>query len=151
MAGKTDVMEFAFGKLVFNGSAAQSSYWAATAGTTAIWVGLMTADPTESGSTANEGGYTAYTRVQTDRSTQGTTPYGWAVSSGTVMSASPTGNLDFPAVATTSTGTFSYFACYSSSAATSTQSFYFGTISPTINFSQGVTPRLTTTSSLTED
>ena len=151
MAGKTDVMEFALGKLVFNGSAAQSSYWAATAGTTALWVGLHTADPTESGCTSNEGGYTAYTRVQIGRSTQATTPYGWSVSSGTVMSASPTGNLDFPAVATTSTGTFSYFAVYSSSAATSTQSFYQGSISPVINWSQGTTPRLTTTSSITED
>lgn len=154
MAGKSDVYEFALGKLVFNGSALQSTYWAATAGTTQLWVGLHTADPTDTASTAAEGGYTAYTRVPTDRSTVGTSPFGWSVSSGTgaaLMSAAPTGNLDFPQVATTTTGTFSFFAVYSSSAATSTQSFYVGSISPVINFSQGVTPRLTTSSSITED
>tara|TARA_R110000868_G_scaffold142759_2_gene360204 strand:- start:9 stop:458 length:450 start_codon:yes stop_codon:yes gene_type:complete len=149
MAGKTDKFEYDFGKLVFNGVAITNV--CATAGTTAWWLGLMTADPTEAGSTAAEGGYTAYTRVQTDRSTVGTTPYGWAVSSGTVMSASPVGNIDFPQVATTSTGTFTHFMLFPSSAAQASSGLYFGTISPNINFSQNVTPRITTASSITED
>lgn len=149
MAGKTDKFEYDFVKLVFNGSAISNV--AATAGTTSWWLGLMTADPTEAGSTANEGGYTAYTRVQTDRSTQATTPYGWAVSSGTVGTASPVGTLSFPAVGTTSTGTFTHFMLFPSSAAQASSGLYFGTVTPNINFSNGVTPQLTTGSAITED
>ena len=149
MAGKTDKFEYDVGKLIFNGVAITNV--CATAGTTSWWLGLMTADPTEAGSTANEGGYTAYTRVPTDRSTQGTSPFGWSVSSGTVMSASPTGTLSFPQVATTSTGTFTHFMLFPSSAAQASSGLYFGTVTPNINFSQNVTPQLTTSSSITED
>ena len=149
MAGKTDKFEYDVGKLIFNGVAITNV--CATAGTTSWWLGLMTADPTEAGSTANEGGYTAYTRVPTDRSTVGTSPFGWAVSSGTVMSASPTGTLSFPQVATTSTGTFTHFMLFPSSAAQASSGLYFGTVTPNINFSQNVTPQLTTSSSITED
>ena len=150
MGGKSAVTQYGLLRNIFCGLTTHTS-WAATAGTTAWWVGLMTADPTDSCSTANEGGYTAYTRVPTDRSTVGTSPFGWAVSSGTVATVAPIGNLDFPQVGTTTTGTFSFFAVYPSSVATSTQGTYVGTISPVINWSQNVTPRLTTGSSITED
>ena len=149
MAGKIDKYEYDVGKLIFNGVAITNV--CATAGTTSWWLGLMTADPGEAGSTANEGGYTAYTRVPTDRSTQGTSPFGWSVSSGTVMSASPTGTLSFPQVATTSTGTFTHFMLFPSSAAQASSGLYFGAVTPNINFSQNVTPQLTTSSSITED
>lgn len=149
MAGKTDKFEYDFMRHVFNGVAITNV--SATGGTTSWWLGLMTADPTEAGSTASEGGYTAYTRVQTDRSTQGTSPFGWAVSSGTVATAAPTGTVSFPAVATTSTGTFTHFMLFPSSAAQASSGLYFGTVSPSINFGQGVTPQLTTASSITED
>lgn len=149
MAGKIDKFEYDFGRLVFNGVAITNV--AATAGTTQWWLGLMTADPTETGSTANEGGYTAYARAETARSTIGTSPFGWAVSSGTVMSASPTGVITFPQVATTSTGTFTHFMLFPSSAAQASSGLYYGTISPNINFGQNVTPQLTTSSSITED
>ena len=122
MSGKTAVMQYGLLRLVFNGLTTHTS-WASTAGSTALWVGLMTADPGESASTANEGGYTAYTRAQTDRSTVGTSPFGWSVSSGTVATVAPIGNVDFPQVATTTTGTFSFFAIYPSSGATSTQAY----------------------------
>lgn len=150
MAGKSDVMQYGNMRSLFSALFGNTS-WAASAGTTAIWIGLHTADPGESCSTASEGGYTAYARAQTDRSTVGTSPYGWAVTSGTVATVAPTGNVDFPAVATTSTGTFSYFTVWPASNATSTRAYYVGTLSPVINFSQGVTPRVTTSSSITED
>lgn len=152
MAGKSDKFEYDLLKLIGNGVAITNV--CATAGTTSWWLGLMTADPTDAGSTAAEGGYAAYTRVQTDRSTQGTTPYGWAITSGTsaaVASMSPVGNIDFPQVATTSTGTFTHFGFFPSSAAQASSGLYYGTISPSINFGSAVTPRLTTASSLTED
>ena len=150
MAGKTAVMQFANLKALFEGSFTNTS-WASSAGSTSIWVGLHTADPGEAASTAAEGGYTAYARAQTNRSTVGTSPYGWAVTSGTVATVAPVGNVDFPQVATTTTGTFSYFSVWPSSGATSTQAYYIGSLSPSINWGQNTTPRITTSSSITED
>lgn len=150
MAGKTAVMQYGNLRALFSGLYGNTS-WAASAGTTAIWIGLHTTDPGEAASTAAEGGYTAYARAQTDRSTAGTTPYGWAVTSGTVATVAPIGNVDFPQVATTTTGTFSYFSIWPASAATSTQAYYIGSLSPAINWGQNTTPRITTSSSITED
>jgi hypothetical protein len=150
MAGKTAVMQYGLLRAIFSGKFTDTSF-GSSAGSTSIWIGLHTADPGESASTASEGGYTAYTRAQTDRSTQGTSPYGWAVTSGTVATVAPVGNVDFPQVATTTTGTFSYFSVWPSSAATSTQAYYIGSLSPTINWGQNTTPRITTASSITED
>jgi hypothetical protein len=150
MAGKIDKFEYDFLRLTFNGVAITNV--ASTAGTTSLWLALLTADPTDAGSTANEGGYTEYTRVKTDRSSAAST--GWAVSSGTGAanaSASPVATISFPAQVTTSTGTFTYAAVYPSSNATATSGLYYGTISPSINFGAGVTPQLTTGSSITED
>ena len=150
MAGKSDTLEYGWLKQVFNGTAITSM--TASAGTTSLHIGLHTADPTDACSTANEGGYTAYTRIKTDRSTAAST--GWSVTSGTSdtdATAAPVTNIDFPAVATTSTGTFTYASIWMSSDVSSSGCLYYGTISPNINFSQGVTPRLTTSSSVTED
>lgn len=149
MAGKTDKFEFDFMKMVFNGVAITN--FDSTAGTTSLWVALLTADPGEAGSTANEGGYAAYTRIKTDRSTGAT---GWSVSSGASTGpagASPVGNIDFPQNSATSTGTFTHAMIYPSSNAQASSGIYFGSLSPTINFSQNVTPRVTTGSSVTED
>lgn len=150
MAGKSDVLELGLLQLIFNGNAANFPM-GATAGSTSLWLGLFTADPTAAGSTANEGGYTAYERVKTDRSTGAST--GWVATSGAstaVATVSPLATLSFPAVATTSTGTFSYGAVYTSSNIGSTGMLYYGAISPTINFGSGITPQLTTGSSITE-
>lgn len=135
-------------KHVFNGTAITNV--SATGGTTSIWLSLHTADPTNAGSTAAEGGYTAYTRVLTDRSTS---TAGWAVTSGTSTPATvaPTGNVSFPQVATNSTGTFTHCAVWPSSAATASSAWYVGTVTPNINFSQNVTPQLTSASSITQD
>ena len=88
-----------------------------------------------------------------DRSTQGSTPYGWAVTSNATTDpagASPVGNLDFPENTSTSTGTFTHAVVYIASDSSADDQLYYGTISPNINFSQNVTPRLTTGSSITE-
>jgi len=150
MAGKTAAFQYGLLRNIFSGLTTHTSNLS-TAGSTALWVGLHTADPGEAASTAAEGGYAAYTRVQTDRSTAGTTPYGWAVTSGTVATVAPVGNLDFPQVASTTTGTFSYFTIWPTSGATSTQAYYVGSLSPVINWGQNTTPRITTSSSITED
>ena len=150
MAGKSDKFEYDFMRLVFNGVAVTNI--CATGGTTSLWLGLMTADPTDAGSTAAEGGYAQYTRVKTDRSSAAST--GWAVSSGTGAanaSVSPVTNVDFPTETATSTGTFAYFGVFPSSDAQASSGLYYGTLSPSINFGQNVTPRVTTGSSITED
>lgn len=150
MSAKTAVMQYGNLRALLSGSFSNTS-WASSGGSTAIWIGLHTGNPGEACSTAAEGGYAAYTRARTDRSTAGTTPYGWAVTSGTTAAtAAPVGNVDFPQVATTSTGTFTHFSLWPSSGATSTQAYYYGSLSPTINFAQNTTPRITTSSSLTE-
>lgn len=151
MAGKSDTLETALLQLIFEGKATNFPL-GATNGSTSLWLGLFTADPTEAVSTANEGGYAAYTRVKTDRSTATST--GWSVSSGTstgAASVSPVTTLSFPQNTATSTGTFTFGAVYTSSNGGSSLALYFGAISPTINFSQNVTPQLTSGSSITED
>lgn len=149
MGAKSDTYEYNILKLLFNGVGISSI--CTSAGSTSLWLGLHTADPTDAMSTANEGGYTAYTRVQMDRSTAST---GWSVTSGTSnvnASASPVGTISFPTVATTSTGTFTYGSVWQSSAGGSSVGMYYGTLSPSINFGSGVTPQVTSGSSITED
>jgi len=143
---KLDAFEFDFLKQVFNGT--PISNISASGGTTRLWAGLHTADPGDSGTTAAEGGYSEYARVGTQRSSTD-----WAVSSGggvAVATVSPVANLDFPAQATTSTGTFTHFTIYPASGSLATAGIYNGTVTPNINFGAGVTPRLTTASSITE-
>lgn len=143
---KLDTHEYDWLRLIFNGVAISNI--ASSAGTTQLWLGLHTADPTDAGSTAAEGGYTQYTRIAVNRSTTG-----WAVTSATgagAASVSPVGNIDFPQNLTTSTGTFTHATVYTSSSISSSGGLYNGSISPTINFGQNVTPRLTTGSSITE-
>lgn len=147
MSGKSDTYEYDFLRMTFAGKPITNI--SATAGTTVVWVGLHTVDPGDAGSTANEGGYAAYTRVAVDRSTAG-----WTVTSGTagaVATVSPTTAIPFPQVATTSTGTFVSASVYSSSNISSSGMLYFGAITPNINFSQNVTPSITTGSSITEE
>lgn len=150
MAGKSDKFEYDFMRLTFNGVAITNV--AATGGTTSLWLGLMTADPTDAGSTAAEGGYAQYTRVKTDRSSAAST--GWAVSSGTGAAnatVAPVTAVSFPQETATSTGTFTHFGVFPSSDAQASSGLYYGTLSPNINFGQNVTPQITTGSSISED
>lgn len=143
---KSDKFEYDFLSQTFNGTAITNL--SATAGTTTLWVALNTADPGDAGSTAAEGGYAQYARTAVERSTSG-----WAVTSGTsaaTASASPVANIDFPQNTSTSTGTFTHMSVYASSSDTAANVLYTGTVTPNIDFSQNVTPRLTTATAITE-
>ena len=143
---KSDSFEYNFLRQTFNGTAITNL--SATAGTTKLWAALNTADPGDAGSTAAEGGYTQYERTAVERSTAG-----WVVTSGTsaaAAGASPVANVDFPQNTSTSTGAFTHMSIYPSSNSVAADVLYTGTITPNINFSQNVTPRLTTGSSITE-
>ena len=144
---KCDKFEYDFMRSIFNGVA--HTNYSATAGSTNTWLALNTADPGDSGSTANEGGYTQYARVAVARSSTG-----WAITSGDSAAlpatASPVAAITFAQNLTTSTGTFTHFSLFPASDTTGPQAAYTGTVTPNINFSQNVTPSITTGSSITE-
>lgn len=130
-------------KLIFNATAiANIADNAATAPLTNLQVSLHTADPGEAGDqTTSEATYTGYARVAVARTTGG-----WTV---TTNSVSPVANIDFPA-GTGGAGTVTHFGV--GTAATGTgKLLYSGTVTPNIVTGNGVTPRLTTASTITED
>lgn len=143
MAGKSDTFENDWLKLVFNATAIASL--ADNAGTTPLtnlFVALHSADPGEAGTQAtNEVAYTSYARVTIAR-----TSGGWTV---TGSSVSPVATISFPAC-TGSTATATHFSVGAAVSGAS-KYFYAGAISPTISISTGVTPQLTTASTITED
>lgn len=140
---KGDTFENDLLKLIFNGTPiANIADNAATSPLTALFVALHSADPGETGTEAtNEVSYTGYARVSVNRNSGG-----WTV---TGSSVSPTANIDFP-TCTAGTVTATH---WSVGVATSgaTKILYKGAISPTIAIAAGVTPRLTTASTVTED
>ena len=130
-------------KLIFNATAiANIADNAATAPLTNLQVSLHTADPGEAGDqTTSEATYTGYARVAVARTTGG-----WTV---TTNSVSPVANIDFPA-GTGGAGTVTHFGV--GTAATGTgKLLYSWTVTPNIVTGNGVTPRLTTASTITED
>lgn len=110
---------------------------------TATWVSLHTGDPSTGTQATAEASYTGYTRISVTRSTAG-----WSVSTSTGK-ANPVSQINFPQSNSTSTSTITHWAVGFSSAGAS-EFIYAGTVSPSVNISQGVTPALTTASTITE-
>jgi hypothetical protein len=142
------VTETAILKLVY-----QAVAWALYADNTAttpqtnIGTSLHTADPGTAGTAStSEIAYTGYTRVNVAR-----TSGGWGVSGGNPATASPVANVNFP-TGTGGTGTVSFFATAGSNAnpPTGAQAILFsGTVTPNITTGNGVSPQLTTASTIT--
>jgi hypothetical protein len=111
---------------------------------TNITTALHTADPTDTGtSTSSEATYTSYARV--DRLRDATN---WPETSGSI---SPSSNIDFSA-GTGGAGTVNFFStCHTGSAGSSQPILWSGTVVPNIVTGSGVTPRLTTASTITLD
>lgn len=130
-------------KLLFNATAiANVADNAASSPLTNIQMSLHTADPGEAGDqTTSEIAYTSYVRTAVARTTGG-----WTV---TTNSVSPVAAIDF-AAGTGGSGTAANFAAGSASSSTG-KVFYKGTVTPNIVCGNGVTPRLTTASAITED
>lgn len=130
-------------KLIFNATAIGNiADNAASSPLTNLYVSLHTADPGEAGDqTTSEISYTGYARVAVARTTGG-----WTVTNNSV---SPVANIDFGAC-TAGSGTATYFAVGTASSGAG-KLLYSGAISPSIAVSSGVTPRLTTASTVTED
>jgi hypothetical protein len=107
-----------------------------------LWVSLHTADPGEAGTqTTSETAYTSYARVSVARSGAG-----WTV---TGNSVSPAAAITFPAC-TGGTSTITHFAVGTDQTGAG-KVLYKGTVTPNISVSTGVTPQLTTASTITED
>lgn len=130
-------------KLIFNATAiANLADNASSSPFTSIYVGAHTADPGEAGSeTTSECAYGSYARVAVLR-----TSGGWTVTNNSV---SPVANIDFPQ-ASSGTETITHFHVGSATSGAG-KLFYSGTVTPNIAVSTGVTPRLSTATTITED
>lgn len=129
--------------LIFNATTwANYAINATSSPETNIIVALHTADPGEAGTqSTSESAYTSYARVNVVR-----TSSGWTVTGGSV---SPAANIDFPA-GTGGSGTITYFSTGKSGGG-ATPILWSGTVVPNVVSGSGVTPRLTTASTLTLD
>ena len=137
MSGMTNVLENALARAVFQKANVTGVLNGAT-GVASFYLGLYTADPTDT-ATGAEAAYEPYARVAVARTTGG-----WAV---TGAVASPLANVDFPACTGGTTGTAAYFGILSAS--TGGTMYFHGSITPSISIAVGVTPRLTTSSTVT--
>ena len=140
--GKASTFENDWLKLIFNATPiANIADNAASAPLTNLYVSLHTADPGVSGNqTTSEAAYTSYARVAVAR-----TSGGWTV---TGSSVSPAATIIFPA-ATGGGETETFFAVGTASTGTG-KILYRGPITASIVVSSGVTPELTTSTSITE-
>jgi hypothetical protein len=141
--GKNNTASNAILKLIFNATSwANVADNTATSPLTNIYVSLHTADPTASGSqSSSEVTYTSYARVAVTRTTGG-----WTAS--TAQSTSPVAAITFPA-GTGGAGTATFFGIGSASSGAGSL-FYSGSVSPSIVTGNGITPQLTTATTITE-
>jgi hypothetical protein len=145
---KGDVFEADLLKLIFQNTAittigdAGGLLPSATAGS--LFVSLHTADPGETGTqTTSEISYTGYARVAVSRS--GST--GWTI---TGSSISPTAAITFGQMTAGTGGTVTHAAIGAATSGTG-KILYMGTVTPNITVNNGVTPSLTTASTVVED
>jgi hypothetical protein len=138
-----DVTENNLLKLLFNATAiANIADNAASAPITNIAWALHTGDPGDAGTQAtSEANYTSYARVDVARTSGGHTV--------TANSVSPASNVSFPA-GTGGSGTVNFFSVGKTNTG-ATDIFFSGSVSPTIATGNGVTPVLSTATTITLD
>lgn len=141
---KSNTFENDLLRLIFNGVAISNLADNAASGPLSnLVLSLHTADPGEAGDqTSSEVNYTGYARTTVARTTAG-----WVVTNNSV---SPVSVVSFPSATSTSTMTATYAAVGTSTSGAG-KVLYKGALSPVINIGEGVTPRVTTGSSITED
>lgn len=141
--GKSNTTSNNFLKLVLNATAwANIADNAASSPNTNLYVALHTADPGASGNqTTNEVAYTGYARVAVARTTGG-----WTAAS--AESSSPVASITFPA-GTGGSGTATYFSVGMLVSGAGII-LWSGPISPNIVLGNGITPSLTTSTSISE-
>lgn len=142
MAGKGTAYASAMLALVFNATLfANVAINASSSPIVSVFNGLHTADPGAAGSqTTSEITYTSYARVAVTR-----TSGGWTVTSNVVT---PVAAITFPA-GTGGAGTATFWGIGSLTSGAGVL-FYSGAITPNIVCGAGITPSLSTASSVTE-
>lgn len=142
MAAKSTVFCTQLLALLLNATAiANVADNAASSPLTNVYLSLHTSSPGAAGDqTTNEAAYTSYARVAVAR-----TSGGWTVASGT---ATLVAAQNFP-TATGGSETETFFAV-GKLVSGAGEVYYFGPLSPTIAVSNGVTPQLTTGTTVTE-
>jgi len=111
---------------------------------------LNTADPGDAGfANTAEAAYTSYARVNQARTTGGHSLLGSAVSPDQPGIISPSSNVDFPA-GTGGGETVTFFTTGKSGGGASAI-LWSGSVSPSITTGNGITPRLTTATTITLD
>lgn len=142
MAAKSSTFDNDLLKLIFNANGIVNiADNAASAPLASLYLALHTSSPGVGGSqNTSEAAYTGYARVALAR-----TSSGFAVSGASVTLAS---TVNFPA-ATAGSETETYFSV-GTAASGAGKILYFGPISPSIIVSNGVTPQLTTGTTITE-
>lgn len=140
---KSNVFENDLLELIFNAAAiANIADNAGSSPLTNLYISLHTSSPGEAGNqSTNEAAYTSYARVAVARTAGGFTI--------TDNSVSPAANIEFPA-ATGGSETITHFAIGTAASGTG-KVLYYGTVTPNIAVTTGVTPILTTASTITED
>lgn len=130
--------------LIFNGTGiANLADNAGLSPLTNLYVALHTADPGEAGNqTTSEASYTDYARVAVARSGSG-----WTV---TGNSVSPAANIDFPQWGGGSTTAITHFSIGTAASGTG-KILYKGALASSITMGSGVTPGLSTATTVTED
>ena len=143
MVGISDVAENALLDILFTAVAwANIADNAASAPITIVAWALHTGDPGDAGAQdASEAAYTSYARETPARTTAGHTI--------TTNSMSPAANVDFTA-GTGGSGTATHFSVGKTISGTTDQ-WFAGTVTPNIVMGDGVTPSLTTASTVTLD
>lgn len=152
MAGKGDTFELDILKLIFNATPiANIADNAATSPLTNLFVALHTADPGESGTQATSevttGAYPNYARATVARTTGG-----WTCSGSSPAQAVPFAAITFPASGAGTGATITH-ASIGVAVSGASKILYSGPVTPNIPIGTGggVTPSLTTSSSITED
>lgn len=141
---KSNTFEEDLLKLIFNGTPIANLADNATAApATNLYLALHTADPGESGvQSTSEVNYTGYARVPVAR-----TSAGWVV---TGNSVSPAAAIEFGEM-TAGTPGIAVYASIGVAQAGTGKILYRGALTPAVNYTVGVVPRLRTTSTITEE
>jgi hypothetical protein len=141
----SDTTENAILNLIFSATAwANYADNAATSPQTNIAMSLQTADPADAGTmSTSEAAYTSYARVNVGRSA------GWSTASGTGGTVSPVAAITFPA-GTGGSGTVTNFTAGKTGGGALAY-LWSGTVTPNIVTGNGVTPQLSTSTTITLD
>lgn len=141
---KSNTFENDLLKLIFNGTPiANLADNAASSPLTDLYLTLHTADPGEAGDqTTNEVAYTGMARIAVERTTGG-----WTV---TGNSVSPVSNVDFPEKTGGSDQTATHASIGTASSGAG-KVLYKGALSSSIVIANGVSPRIKSGTTITED